>query len=716
MTDQANPTQDHLLLNYESVSSVHADARGNQRVLLSTASTEQGSPRAAVRVRDTTLLREALSTFYMMVYRSYRYKASSPDTNTRYNEWRHKLKDASPGESRQLFYAFLRDQDPEAESILDPLVSIHPDGITFEAFDLDGRMYLSLEIARDGYEPLGEVSYGTTSFDMGPELLQTLQRLRASGGEGHLVIGAAPEEYPTDYQAKIDKSLHISDTWLRAVLQLQATLTLPGKRVHLSRMDLYNMLRHLRLNKTQRGDRKAIRLALMPGGQPEMTLEPWEWTHTCTSDAYEGPRSEVIRLWDREDLFALDRMLPYLEGAEVHTCGEALPNFWVLRCGAVTLTVGSSGFRRRNWPRGMLLDLDLPRAPRSAAPSSSGGVQGKKFLFTGTLASMKRKDAQTQVQGAGGSTPSAVVKDLDYLVIGDADLKKFEGGWRSAKLKKAETLQSKGSPLKIIGESQFLSLFATSSAPQSAPSPNTAATTAALSSDGQRRTEPDLTEASGLESVTLREVLRQLSQDGAVVYDLAKGGYRTRPLPVDDARLARLVHRNDREARAHELIEDRALTISSKWLPSGEVEVNAQAIDSAQNAAVYEPSFLLKADGALRRPKCTCSFSLRPENKGLPCEHIMALWVGYQKQRQQLDPNQLEVDHSTLIKRRPQGVEVHEVSLKNRRLEETKEVRGSAGKNRQSILLFPDVAAARDAYFKRVEYLKNHGYLDAGRS
>ena len=37
--------------------------------------------------------------------------------------------------------------------------------------------------------------------------------------------------------------------------------------------------------------------------------------------------------------------------------------------------------------------------------------------------------------------PDSVVAELDFLVIGDADLAKFQGGWRSSKLKKAEKLR-----------------------------------------------------------------------------------------------------------------------------------------------------------------------------------------------------------------------------------------------------------------------------------
>lgn len=86
-------------------------------------------------------------------------------------------------------------------------------------------------------------------------------------------------------------------------------------------------------------------------------------------------------------------------------------------------------------------------------------LSGKKVLFTGTMESMPRKEAQKAVMARGGTCPSAVVRDLDYLVIGDADMEKFDEGWRTSKLKKAESYNGDGSSIEIIKESSFLALL-----------------------------------------------------------------------------------------------------------------------------------------------------------------------------------------------------------------------------------------------------------------
>ncbi len=89
------------------------------------------------------------------------------------------------------------------------------------------------------------------------------------------------------------------------------------------------------------------------------------------------------------------------------------------------------------------------------AEEIDSAISGKAFLFTGTLESMGRKDAQKRVKELGGTTPSSVTKGLDFLVIGDKDYEKYEGGWRSGKLKKAEKYIADGAALRIIKESEF---------------------------------------------------------------------------------------------------------------------------------------------------------------------------------------------------------------------------------------------------------------------
>jgi DNA ligase (NAD+) len=73
-------------------------------------------------------------------------------------------------------------------------------------------------------------------------------------------------------------------------------------------------------------------------------------------------------------------------------------------------------------------------------------LDGKTFLFTGTLPTLKRSEAEEMVENLGGQLVSGVSSKLDYLVVGD------DAG---SKLEKAKKIPS----IKIISEAEFLRLL-----------------------------------------------------------------------------------------------------------------------------------------------------------------------------------------------------------------------------------------------------------------
>ena len=72
-------------------------------------------------------------------------------------------------------------------------------------------------------------------------------------------------------------------------------------------------------------------------------------------------------------------------------------------------------------------------------------VAGKTFVLTGTLPTMKRSEAKTLIEAAGGKASGSVSKKTDYLVAGES---------AGSKLKKAESLG-----VKVINEGALLELL-----------------------------------------------------------------------------------------------------------------------------------------------------------------------------------------------------------------------------------------------------------------
>ncbi len=82
----------------------------------------------------------------------------------------------------------------------------------------------------------------------------------------------------------------------------------------------------------------------------------------------------------------------------------------------------------------------------------SGSFNGKTFLFTGTLPTLKRSEAENLVESNGGKLLNTVSSKLNYLVTGN------DAG---SKLEKAKKINS----VKIISEAEFLSLLGLASIP-----------------------------------------------------------------------------------------------------------------------------------------------------------------------------------------------------------------------------------------------------------
>ncbi|MEP6675055.1 MAG: NAD-dependent DNA ligase LigA [Ferruginibacter sp.] len=80
--------------------------------------------------------------------------------------------------------------------------------------------------------------------------------------------------------------------------------------------------------------------------------------------------------------------------------------------------------------------------------SGSNKLSGQTFLFTGTLPTLKRSDAETMVEENGGSIVSGVSNKLNFLVVGE------DAGSKLEKAKKLNTV-------KIISEEEFLKMLPT---------------------------------------------------------------------------------------------------------------------------------------------------------------------------------------------------------------------------------------------------------------
>jgi hypothetical protein len=566
--------------------------------------------RFVARVRDPLRFREALSALYAVVGSDYRYVPKDRTAYLAYLRLKRETAGQSVWQAQQAYFAWLLRNDPLAFCILDPVITVHPDQVMFEVFGKDESTYACLAFRRGAFDPAaGEVDCGTTNIDFSQALYDGVQQMRGYR-ETRLDVGAERVAVATETRQVIEKQIRVPDSWLRGFLQVQSAATLPFDHCRLAPVDLYNLLRHLRMHADAKGKRRGLRFELVPGERPRLVLEPWETVLPATGDIFRGKAARVVRVWGRRRLMTVKRLLPFVESADVYLLGSGLPSFWVFRAGDVTLTLGLTGFTASNWSQALGFDLLLPR--------------------------------KTQ-------TPDALQRVVGYLA---------GGVW----LADAKTLAAE----------------------------------------------------TGVKGSALVETLQHGCQHGQLMYDVANGVYRLRPVVAGPLDLARLQYRNVREKVAFDLLTRRgAVRVASETRIAGVgLEVTGQ-LAVEEDKRDYRPQMVLADEGQVRKAVCTCATFRKQSLKGGPCVHLIALRLAFADREAKRAKADDAVTFETRAFTRRVGDEesVVQVSLERRNVK----VRwGQAGQPmRVQALRFNTEADARGAYFARLAELDAKGYLDA---
>ncbi len=611
---EAKPAHTPVSLTYTGSSQVTTTDQAAEMDLV--GNTHRDPVALDARVINPLHLREALSALYAVVGSDYRYKPKDRAAYAAFLRMRRESSHLGVWQAQQAYFSWLHRNDPLAALILDPIISVHPDGVFFEVFSKDESSYGHLHIEKGALEFATKPTCGTTNIDFSQALFDGVQQMR-SYRETKLHIGGQ-----TGSQVRVatagttdvlEKQIRVPDSWLRGFLQVQSAATLPMDSFRMSAMDLYNVLWHLRMNGDRKGKRRGLRIELVPGEMPRLVLEPWEKVVHTTAAKFTGKAARVVRVWGRRRLLLVRRLLPYIESAEVHLLGSGLPSFWIFRGHGITLTIGMSGFIASNWSQAVNFDLMLPRQTQTSEP-------------------------------------------LETVLRHLADDVWF-------------------APAKDIGK------------------------------------------ATGIKGPALLETLQLGCQQGKLMYDLAHGVYRLRPLVETPLDLLRLQYRNQREKVAHDLLVRREAVriVSENRIAGTGLELVGQ-VSVTEDRRDYRPQMLLGDEGQVSKAECTCSLFRKQGIKTGPCVHLIALRLAYAEQERRrakgVDPRQIiTVETRTYTKRLGEIEEVFQVTLERKHL---KMRWGKANEPmRQQTLRYNSVDDARTAYFARISSLDERGYVSA---
>lgn len=242
------------------------------------------------------------------------------------------------------------------EDILDPVITVHPDRIFFEAFSQDQSVYANVSLDRDLLETRGEVATGTTNVDFTSWLWNALGEMRSSretwlridpGGFAVTTAGAG-----THVEEKVD----VPDDWVRGFLEVQGAMAMPGTRLRLRPVDLLAAIRFLRFTKARISPR-ALRFEMHPGEDARIVLEPWEHAVPLRGAVHGYVEPRIIRTWGRRRLRLLEPLLPFADAVDVYLKGRALPTFYCVRMGGIRVTMGLTGWSGRSWSGSAAFEL-----------------------------------------------------------------------------------------------------------------------------------------------------------------------------------------------------------------------------------------------------------------------------------------------------------------------------------------------------------------------
>ena len=267
-------------------------------------------------------------------------------------------------DARRAYADELRKNDPELFRRLtpcDPVITVSPDVVFFECFSADESSYGCLTVERDAmFKGASAVQTGTTNVDYSWALYDHFQTLRTYRATRFHVDPSGFEVRNRGGAGIREEKIDLPETWLRGFLQIQAAMTMPSKKVSLDRDSVYSLLAFLRRHKARRSPR-ALRFELTPDRSPEIVLEPWDRRVISYNTRWEG-NAQTVKVWGRQRLLVLARLLPLAEGIDVYLAGDGLPSFWVVRMGEMRLTLGLSGWTVNDWTRASALDLMAPQA------------------------------------------------------------------------------------------------------------------------------------------------------------------------------------------------------------------------------------------------------------------------------------------------------------------------------------------------------------------
>lgn len=230
---------------------------------------------------------------------------------------------------------------------LDPVVTVSPAGVFFEAFSQDESSYARFAVRPGALDGLSETAYGCTNIAFSEGLARGLRELRSTS-DAYLEVGREGVALQAQGVDQHEPRIELPASWVQGFVEVQAAQSLPGVWLDCAPRDLLNLLNYLRKRKAKVSPR-SLRIVLEPGKPPKVTVEPWNEVMEFRGSRHACTEVREFRVWGRRRLLVLASTLALARKVRVLLQGSAAPSFWIVELQHMSLVLGLSPWSAREW-------------------------------------------------------------------------------------------------------------------------------------------------------------------------------------------------------------------------------------------------------------------------------------------------------------------------------------------------------------------------------
>ena len=253
------------------------------------------------------------------------------------------------------FWKFIKDRDYSLWFVLDPVITVHNDQVSFEAFSIDESIYGCLSVAMDEFDLLQKPALGTTNIDFSVKLEKEMQRFRSYTD---VTLSINPEGFTVDNDIVpeyVEKKIDLPDTWIKGFNQVSSAAALSGIEIELSPSDMYDICAFLRKHKEKKSPRY-MKWILEPGQRVQIVFEPFGTVITLNA-VYNGQQRREEKIWGRRRWLVTEKLIPLSKAFYVRLLGFGMPQFIRADMGTMQMVIGFSSWSSNDWVKGTAFNI-----------------------------------------------------------------------------------------------------------------------------------------------------------------------------------------------------------------------------------------------------------------------------------------------------------------------------------------------------------------------